>query len=98
MDDNRKQKERWKLADGTVIELYMQSDILHREDGPAWRMQDAAGRVVEMYFRNGKLDRLDGPAFEVIDPSGAEIEGFFRNGVHVDPPELPKPSVKPPRI
>jgi hypothetical protein len=102
MISENKFEERYTMPDGTTIEIYLDSNQLHREDGPAWRMQDSEGRVVEMYFRHGKLDRSQGPAVTVSHPDGPGIEGYFRDGIRVGPdtqrPQMKKSRIQPPKI
>jgi len=78
--------ERLSFPDGTNVEVYSESDVLHRGDGPAWRMVTPQGLKVEMYFKAGKLERADGPAISVSHPDGAGADAYFRDGKRVDPP------------
>lgn len=103
MEKSNKMSERITLSDGSVVEIHSEGGVFHREDGPAWRMEDPGGRVVEMHFIHGKLSRLDGPAISVAHPNGDGFEGYYRDGVHVDPPSSgllaprPKPRFQPPK-
>jgi hypothetical protein len=54
------------------------TNLLHREDGPAYEVQ-SSGSWVKEYFLNGKPHRVDGPACEFIEGS-VHYKAYALNG------------------
>ena len=70
----------WIHGSGTCHgEAYFYSDMIHREDGPAWNNYDdlEGYKYREEYYIFGQRHRVDGPAYIMYDSNGHIVEKAY---------------------
>jgi len=65
---------------GSKYTKYYRGDKLHREDGPAYIVEEKDVLVTEEYYRGDKLHREDGPAYIVEEKVVLVTEEYYRDG------------------